>query len=339
MGALKNKPQTTKSSSAPWAAAQPALKDILTRAQEIGNDPSVFTPQFSQNTTQGLTTLGNLGQQPSYASGAIKPIVQGSQAGFGVGNDQLMKTASGDYIGGNPYMDQVLRNANGLTADSVNAQFSAAGRYGSGAQTTALTREIGRQNTEALSNQYNTERTNQQNAAGTLANQGFQGAQLAGDVDSADAAKVGLQIAAGEAQDANASATRLAPLAALQAQSSLVNPIGGMGGTSTGSSVQQSNPLTQGLGLGLTALSLFSDERVKENITKIGKTHDGQPIYSYNYKGDPATSLGLLAQDVEKKTPEAVGNVGGVKTVNYKMATKDAERGKTRSPTSFGMLA
>jgi hypothetical protein len=68
----------------------------------------------------------------------------------------------------------------------------------------------------------------------------------------------------------------------------------------------------------------FSDERLKENIQKVGKTNDGQPIYRYNYKGDPNTQMGLLAQDVEKKHPEAVGLAGGYKTVNYKKATEDA---------------
>lgn len=71
---------------------------------------------------------------------------------------------------------------------------------------------------------------------------------------------------------------------------------------------------------------LFSDERVKENIRRIGKTEDGQPIYAYNYKGDPKehTQIGLIAQEVEGKHPEAVGLAGGIKTVNYDKATRKA---------------
>ena len=68
----------------------------------------------------------------------------------------------------------------------------------------------------------------------------------------------------------------------------------------------------------------FSDERLKENVQKVGETNDGQPIYRYNYKGDKNTQIGLLAQDVEKDHPEAVGLAGGYKTVNYKKATEDA---------------
>lgn len=72
----------------------------------------------------------------------------------------------------------------------------------------------------------------------------------------------------------------------------------------------------------------FSDERLKEDIKKIGKTFDGQVIYSFKYKGDPRTQVGLMAQDVEKRTPDAVGESYGYKTVDYERATdKAAERG------------
>lgn len=76
----------------------------------------------------------------------------------------------------------------------------------------------------------------------------------------------------------------------------------------------------------------FSDERLKENIRPVGKTFDGQKIYAYNYKGDPRTQVGLIAQEVEKKHPEAVGGHMGFKTVDYGTATdKAAKRGKFAS--------
>lgn len=71
----------------------------------------------------------------------------------------------------------------------------------------------------------------------------------------------------------------------------------------------------------------FSDERLKENIKKIGETNDGQPIYKYNYKGDPRTQIGLIAQDVEKSHPDAVGESQGFKTVDYDKATENSEGG------------
>ena len=72
----------------------------------------------------------------------------------------------------------------------------------------------------------------------------------------------------------------------------------------------------------------FSDERLKHDAEVIGKTFDGQPIYKYKYKGDDRTQIGLMAQDVEHKHPEAVGLAAGYKTVDYDKATKHAaERG------------
>jgi Chaperone of endosialidase len=71
--------------------------------------------------------------------------------------------------------------------------------------------------------------------------------------------------------------------------------------------------------------SWLSDERAKENIVEVGRTHDDQPIYKFNYKGEPRKQIGLIAQDVEQDHPDAVGLAGGLKTVNYDKATKDAE--------------
>lgn len=70
--------------------------------------------------------------------------------------------------------------------------------------------------------------------------------------------------------------------------------------------------------------SFFSDKRLKENVHQVGETFDGQPIYRYNYKGQRGTQIGLIAQDVERKHPEAVGVAGGYKTVDYDRATEDA---------------
>ncbi len=99
-------------------------------------------------------------------------------------------------------------------------------------------------------------------------------------------------------------------------------------GTSTGTSTSVASPSPFSVGMGGlgTALTLFSDERLKENIKPIGQTYDGQLIYKYNMRGSPRTEIGLMAQDVEEHTPEAVGEVGGLKTVNYDRATKGAEK-------------
>jgi len=79
--------------------------------------------------------------------------------------------------------------------------------------------------------------------------------------------------------------------------------------------------------------SFFSDERLKEDVEPIGKTFDGQKIVRFKYKGEPGTRIGLVAQDVEKKHPEAVGLAGGYKTVDYDAATDEAA---ARAPKAYG---
>jgi len=114
---------------------------------------------------------------------------------------------------------------------------------------------------------------------------------------------------------------------------------------------QQYNSLVGGLlGLGAGALKA-SDERVKENIVQLGsvlsldpdKDSDSArrdpdrdertmgrtfgveptaelPVYSYSYKGDPASvrHVGPMAQDVEKLDKKAVKSIGGVKHIDTK---------------------
>jgi hypothetical protein len=333
---MGNSPTKSTTNNAPWAPAQPALKDILGKAQTLSNNIGLFTPTFGANTTQGLNSLGQLGASPSAAATAASPIAGQAAGNYATGANTLGQIAGGQM---NPFINDYLSKANQLTADSVNNQFSAAGRYGSGAQTTALTNAIGLQNLGALTGQFNQDQANRLSAGSTLANQGIAGAQLGQQVDAGRAGQLGLQVAAGQQQDQNALAAKQAPLNAAAYEAGLVNPIGQQGGTQKSTQTQGSNPLTTGLGLGVSALSLLSDERLKENIQQVGKTNDGQKIYSYNYKGDPRPTLGLLAQEVEQNHPEAVGSVGGMKTVNYKAATKGAAKGPIKNKTSLGKLA
>lgn len=84
---------------------------------------------------------------------------------------------------------------------------------------------------------------------------------------------------------------------------------------------QQQGQLWSGVGA-LGNLMMLSDERAKEDIKPVGELYDGQQVYSYRYKGDPTTQIGLMAQEVEEAAPEAVGEMGGgFKGVRYDLAT------------------
>lgn len=91
---------------------------------------------------------------------------------------------------------------------------------------------------------------------------------------------------------------------------------------------QQNQSQKQGLlgglfGLGSNLL-MMSDRRVKEDIKTVGKTKDGQPIYQFRYKGSPLVQMGLMAQDVEKRNPDAVKTIDGIKHVDYEVALENA---------------
>lgn len=101
----------------------------------------------------------------------------------------------------------------------------------------------------------------------------------------------------------------------------------GFGSTSTGSTTAPPpNHAAQWAGAGLTAASLLlSDRDAKKNIHKIGSLNDGTPIYRYQYQGSDEWHVGPMAQDIEKRNPDAVHQgVGGFKYVDLKAATDDS---------------
>lgn len=66
-----------------------------------------------------------------------------------------------------------------------------------------------------------------------------------------------------------------------------------------------------------SAFSL-SDERLKTDKKQVGETKDGTPIYTYRFKGSNKKQMGVMAQDVEKRRPDAVRkHSSGFKMVDY----------------------
>ena len=70
----------------------------------------------------------------------------------------------------------------------------------------------------------------------------------------------------------------------------------------------------------------FSDKQLKENLKKVGTLDNGLKVYVGNYKKetglDTKPQLFLIAQEVEKKNPDAVIEKDGYLAVNYKKATE-----------------
>jgi hypothetical protein len=85
----------------------------------------------------------------------------------------------------------------------------------------------------------------------------------------------------------------------------------------------QANGVGNAMNFGLGIAGLFSDERLKTDIKKVGRTDKkagNLPVYTYRYKDDPTNvvRMGVMAQEVAKKRPKALGpRVNNFMTVNY----------------------
>jgi len=100
-------------------------------------------------------------------------------------------------------------------------------------------------------------------------------------------------------------------------QQALANYMNMIGGNYGGTTTQTSPSDSMGTIMGIAQIaSMFSDVRVKENIVPDGK-FKGHNAYQYNYIGDNVRRRGVMAQEVEQTRPDAVGEVGGIKYVNY----------------------
>ena len=73
-----------------------------------------------------------------------------------------------------------------------------------------------------------------------------------------------------------------------------------------------------------TGLAMFSDSRLKENIKKVGE-RNGFNLYEFNYKWSPKRWIGVIAQEVAKKRPDAVTTKNGYLAVYYDKLGFDME--------------
>lgn len=347
---------TTQSNSQPWSEATPLLKNLIS---QYGGMSTAVTPEQQaamSNLTGAASSIPNFGA--TGAAGVNKlfstdtsPQIGMIQGGYDTLNKNLGGTASGAEL--NPYSTPGFSDAiNTMTSDITKATkgvYAGSGRDPSGAGSFAgsLGRGLEQGIAPVIQQQYNTNKQNQMNAAGTLygasgstanniTQQGqvpltniLQGLQGAGMIP-------GLTMAPATAQVGAANAAYGQPFQNMQ---QLLTPALGLGalGTQqqgTSQSTPANNPLMNILGGGMAGLGLlFSDIDLKENVEKVGELDDGQKIYTYNYKGDNTPQLGLIAQEVLEHAPEAVHNVGGYLAVDYSLATRRARGHKV------GMLA
>lgn len=342
--------KVTATQTDPWGPAVPFVKQFL---EKIGANLNNLDATPAQK-----AAFANLEASASAGNPWTTQIngVADGQFGFGSNSGDITK-ALADYstrmapvadgsmldLSKNPELQAMLSKVGTDAKNAVMSQFAGAGMTGSSLEQGAIANGITQAELPLLLSQYNTERGNQTAAAGKLFDastgaattaQGLDTSALAQRVGGVDtAAKAVAADTWGPSQILNLEQQQSGiPWQHLSQIAAMLLPAAGLGNSQNGTSSTSSESSSMSLGGIGSAISgiaaLFSDERVKEDIEPVGTLEDGSTIYRYRYKGDPSKTfhIGLIAQEVEKKTPSAVLEIGGVKAVDYKKATNKAAR-------------
>lgn len=104
------------------------------------------------DTYAGIMDRGGVSQGLYENTGGVESVARG---GTQIQTAPQYQSLINSIGGGNPYFQQALADQSERIADTTNAQFTNAGRYGSGAHTGALADRIGELQTRALGEQYN----------------------------------------------------------------------------------------------------------------------------------------------------------------------------------------
>lgn len=342
--------KTTATQTDPWAPAVPDLQSLLQKLGAGINGTDV-TPAQSDAFARLKTAAANgnpwAGQIGSVATdqlgfGSNSGAINDAVAGY---TKSVQPVADGTMLdfANNPHLQAMLAKAGADARNAVASQFAGAGMTGSSIEQGAIGSGIVQAELPLLLQQYNAERGNQTAAQGNILNAQTSGASAAQGLDTsalsaraAGAGTAGNAMAAqnwGDTQILNLeNQQQMLPYQNLSTIAAMLLPMAGLGGTQNGTSTtstDSSSMSIEGIGKaisGLSSILAFSDERVKEDIEHIGELEDGSKIYRFRYKGDPKVHIGLIAQEVEKRQPSAVVEIGGIKAVNIKKATNKAAR-------------
>lgn len=152
---------TTTTKSSPWEGQQPYLKFQFQQARDLYDKggPSYF-PGTTLAPTDPATTEALALQQRRAENGS--PLTNAAQ-------NTYLDTINGTYLdpNSNPYLDQTFEKAAGEGRSLLDAQFSGAGRYGSGAHQGSLANLYSDLGNQIYGGNYQAERARQLNAANT----------------------------------------------------------------------------------------------------------------------------------------------------------------------------
>jgi hypothetical protein len=269
----------------PWKGSQPYLTSGGTAVQDAYNTNAGGI----QNATNQVTSL---------LPGVIQKYQDGNpgiNAAQGYNTDVL----SGKYLDqGNPYLQQIIDKSNNDVRNQTQGALGVKGLTGGSDYANIISRNLAQNDTNLRYQDY----TNERNAMSTASGQ-------TPALAAADTLQINPMLSLLQAYQQP-----------LNAAESYAGSLGSLFGAYQNKTSTPS--IADSIGKGIQAVgsvaSIFSDERLKEDIEPVGKTKGGLPIYTYKYKGDETPRMGVMAQDVKKKQPGALGPlVGRYMTVDY----------------------
>ena len=354
-GFFSDKPATTTQTSTgtstanPWAPVTPGLTNLATGYAGVNTGLTPEQLAASKGLWSAAQGLPNMMPQ---STNAVQSIF--NNAGMIPAAYQNMQTNLNPIAGmsSNPYQtpgfsDALQTLTNNITG-AVKGVYAGSGRSPSGAGSFAQSLGRGLMQGEApiIQDQYNKNLGNIMGANQMLQNAGINTSNaMSGNVMSAlqgAGALTNLGMAPATAQWNAANQIYGQPIQNMNQVLSPEMMLAGAGGTTTstqnqtGTQTPAQSGLSNLLGLGSTIASFLpsgstiarflpSDTRLKTDIKDIGRTHDNQPIYSYRLKGSPTPQIGMLADQVQQRTPDAVAtDSAGFKHVRYDRATRKA---------------
>lgn len=263
-------------------------------SKEIGAAANNLTSVYNQN--KGAIQ-GYADQIGGLTGGLIERYQQGDPA-VNAARDYVTSTLSATP-GENPYLDDMIARTGRNVATQTNGFLGSRGLAGGSVAAGMLADRLSGNELNLRYNDYNNMLGRQERAAGMAPG------VVAGDLMTLAPAMSTAQFGA---------------MLPMQAANQYAAGTGGLlGQYQNVRGTQQQNPgLMDFAGLGLQAASLFSDARLKTDVTQVGMTDGGLPVFTYRYGGEGPFHMGVMAQDVAQAQPDALGEErDGFMTVDY----------------------
>ena len=307
--------------------------------QQYSTNPSAFVQPLTPTQTAGI-------QNTNYAAGMAQPYFNAATGFSLAGANQVNPGALNPSAYMNPYLNTVLGSTeamvnqqnqqamSGQTGNAMSQGYFGGDRAGIAAAVLAGQQQLtgGQLYSGIASDAYNQAMAaaQQQQGVGLEAAQANRaalqqtGSTLAGlGTGAQQAALTGAQAQLGagqvEQQTGQAGLTALYnqflqqqsyPFQVAQFLANIAEGTGALSGSTTTQTAPQ---------------SIFSDERLKEDMEPVGVGFDGANIYRFRYRGDPTFRVGFSAQEIARLHPEAVQvHPSGFLMVDYGRATEAA---------------